>query len=701
MEFSNLEIPVIENGKELKFPFAGGLNSSQYGTLDLNLDDIPDLVIFDRSADKILTFISTGTSYEYSPEFEYLFPPNIQNWMVLADYDCDGKKDIFTYTNLGIRVFKNVSISQLTWELVKDPLFTQGSSSEVNLAVNSTDIPAIADLDGDDDLDILVFNFAFGNMIQFHQNLSIEKNGNCNSLEYKRVSQKYGDLEECSCDQFALNNEACNDGGRTLHAGGKSILAFDRDNDGDLELVIGQEECTNVTFLENKGSNTSPIFNSFTQPFPAINSEINLLSFPVPFYEDMNFDGLKDILFAPNLRSNHDGFVDNSNSSLLYKNDDNGSFTFDRSNFLQEDMIDVGEFSYPVFADVDGDSDDDLLIGNRGKWDNAKYSSSLSLYIKNPDGFVLATDDYFSLSQLNFTHINPSFIDLNNDGLQDLFFSAINKNDDAELFYILNSSTNSNFKFEINQLVSIVSPIREFEDAEMYDINQDGILDLLLARPNGILEYHQNNGTNLSPNYELVDGAYLNLGFSSSNGNLNINIADIDTDELSDLVTTDRSGIAKIYYDFSSESSEPVSKIIKNGLAIDQLETVLGRITSPAVGQVNGRIVLAFGNIQGGLSLLGSDNEEGNLSDELKLTVFPNPSKVNKFVKFNSPNEEVQFEIFGISGNRLVGPLNLSANVTLTLNLSQYNNGLYFARIMKNGSVKSVKFILGNDRINL
>jgi hypothetical protein len=569
------------------------------------------------------------------------------------------------------------------------------------LAVNSTDIPAIADLDGDDDLDILVFNFAFGNVIQFHQNLSIEKNGNCNSLEYKRVSQKYGDLEECSCDQFALNNEACNDGGRTLHAGGKSILAFDRDNDGDLELVIGQEECTNVTFLENKGSNTSPIFNSFTQSFPAINSEINLLSFPVPFYEDMNFDGLKDILFAPNLRSNHDGFVDNSNSSLLYKNDDNGSFTFDRSNFLQEDMIDVGEFSYPVFADVDGDSDDDLLIGNRGKWDNAKYSSSLSLYIKNPDGFVLATDDYFSLSQLNFTHINPSFIDLNNDGLQDLFFSAINKNDDAELFYILNSSTNSNFKFEINQLVSIVSPIREFEDAEMYDINQDGILDLLLARPNGILEYHQNNGTNLSPNYELVDGAYLNLGFSSSNGNLNINIADIDTDELSDLVTTDRSGIAKIYYDFSSESSEPVSKIIKNGLAIDQLETVLGRITSPAVGQVNGRIVLAFGNIQGGLSLLGSDNEEGNLSDELKLTVFPNPSKVNKFVKFNSPNEEVQFEIFGISGNRLVGPLNLSANVTLTLNLSQYNNGLYFARIMKNGSVKSVKFILGNDRINL
>jgi hypothetical protein len=701
MEFSNLEIPVIENGKELKFPFAGGLNSSQYGTLDLNLDDIPDLVIFDRSADKILTFISTGTSYEYSPEFEYLFPPNIQNWMVLADYDCDGKKDIFTYTNLGIRVFKNVSISQLTWELVKDPLFTQGSSSEVNLAVNSTDIPAIADLDGDDDLDILVFNFAFGNVIQFHQNLSIEKNGNCNSLEYKRVSQKYGDLEECSCDQFALNNEACNDGGRTLHAGGKSILAFDRDNDGDLELVIGQEECTNVTFLENKGSNTSPIFNSFTQSFPAINSEINLLSFPVPFYEDMNFDGLKDILFAPNLRSNHDGFVDNSNSSLLYKNDDNGSFTFDRSNFLQEDMIDVGEFSYPVFADVDGDSDDDLLIGNRGKWDNAKYSSSLSLYIKNPDGFVLATDDYFSLSQLNFTHINPSFIDLNNDGLQDLFFSAINKNDDAELFYILNSSTNSNFKFEINQLVSIVSPIREFEDAEMYDINQDGILDLLLARPNGILEYHQNNGTNLSPNYELVDGAYLNLGFSSSNGNLNINIADIDTDELSDLVTTDRSGIAKIYYDFSSESSEPVSKIIKNGLAIDQLETVLGRITSPAVGQVNGRIVLAFGNIQGGLSLLGSDNEEGNLSDELKLTVFPNPSKVDKFVKFNSPNEEVQFEIFGISGNRLVGPLNLSANVTLTLNLSQYNNGLYFARIMKNGSVKSVKFILGNDRINL
>lgn len=695
VEFSHISnISVTANGRELTNSFGGGLNSGQYGTVDINLDNELDLVVFDRSSDKFLTFISSESKYVYSPEYEYQLPTGIQNWVVFADYDCDGKKDIFTYTNLGIRVFKNTSVSQLSWELVEDPIFTQGTSSQVNLAVNSTDIPAIADLDGDDDLDILVFNFASGAVMQFHKNMSMENNGNCNSLEYIRVSQKYGDVEECSCDEFVFDGESCNDGGRVLHAGGKSILAFDQDGDGDLELVIGQEECNDISILENKGNANNPIFDSFSNLFPVTSTPLDLISFPSPFYEDVTFDGHKDIIVAPNLRSNPDGLIDNINSNLLYKNDGSGSFGFDRSNFLQEDMIDLGEFSYPAFVDVDGDSDDDLLIGNRGTWSNGKYASSIKLYTKTPEGFALTNEDYASLSQLNFTYINPSFLDINADGSKDLIFSAVDVNDDPGLFYLLNTSDNSELSFDISQIVTVTENIRAFDDAEMVDIDMDGTLDLLLAKTNGILEYYRNAGTNLSPNYALEDDSYLGLEFSSAMGNLNISIGDINDDDLLDLITTDRSGVARIYKDFRSENSEPISDIIKIDGAVDKLPTILGRITSPTIGQVNGRTLMVFGNIRGGITAFGSTNEGGSSSDQLSLAVFPNPSSINKTVKFNSPNEGVQLEIFGVSGNRLVGPVNLAANFTLNLDLSTYNNGLYFARIRKNKVSKTVKFIL-------
>ena len=567
IDFSyNSDIKFIENNKELKFPLAGGLNSAQYGTIDLNLDDIPDLVVFDRSSDKLLTFISTGSEYEYAPLYEHQFPSDIQNWMVLADYNCDGKMDLFTYTNLGVRVFKNISTTVLEWEPADDPIFTQGSSSMVNLSVNSTDIPAIVDLDGDSDLDILVYNFASGGLIEHHKNMAIENNGNCNTLEYVRVSQRYGDFEECTCDEFVFSGESCNSGGRMLHAGGKAILAFDNDNDGDLELVIGQENCTDLDIIENKGNSSEAVFDSFSNFFPEKNATISFDQFPAPFLIDVNFDGLKDIILSPNIRSNPEGLIDNTNSSWLYVNIGSveiPDFQFDKKDFLQEDMIDVGDFSYPVFFDIDGDLDEDLLIGNQGTNKEGAYRASIRLYSKTAEGFVLTDDDFASLSQLNFTYLNPSFVDINKDGKLDLVIHASDENDDSGLFYLLNTSINSISKFEIAQIKAISISVGTFDDAELFDVNSDGILDLLLGKSNGKLEYYINTGTNLSPNFTLENDAYLGLEFSGTNSNLNITVADIDGDNLVDLITTDRSGAMKVYLNFTNSPEEPLINLLK------------------------------------------------------------------------------------------------------------------------------------------
>lgn len=85
-------IPVEENGKVLSMPRAGGVNSAQINTTDLNGDNKDDLVVFDRTSNKILTYLRVGNRYEYAPEYESLFPVEVTQWLLLRDLNCDGKK---------------------------------------------------------------------------------------------------------------------------------------------------------------------------------------------------------------------------------------------------------------------------------------------------------------------------------------------------------------------------------------------------------------------------------------------------------------------------------------------------------------------------------------------------------------------------------------------------------------------------------
>jgi hypothetical protein len=146
-------IPVEANGKTLALPWAGGLNSVQVNTMDLNGDNQQDLVLFDRTADKILTYLNQSNQYVYTPDYEELFPTGVTQWLLLRDYNCDGKKDIFTSDPFGIIVYVNITKpgEQLKWRSFNPgfPLLTKGFTGNVNLKVNESDIPAIDDVDGD------------------------------------------------------------------------------------------------------------------------------------------------------------------------------------------------------------------------------------------------------------------------------------------------------------------------------------------------------------------------------------------------------------------------------------------------------------------------------------------------------------------------------------------------------------------------
>ena len=55
---------------------------------------------------------AAGRRWRYAPEYENLFPADLYSWVLLRDYDCDGRPDLFTSVYGGdIRVFRIVAVS--------------------------------------------------------------------------------------------------------------------------------------------------------------------------------------------------------------------------------------------------------------------------------------------------------------------------------------------------------------------------------------------------------------------------------------------------------------------------------------------------------------------------------------------------------------------------------------------------------------
>jgi hypothetical protein len=434
----------------MKFPWAGGMNSCQFGAIDINLDGKSDLVIFDRFGNRILPFINEGstgeTRYSYHPELAELLP-DLHDWVIFADYDCDGKQDIFTYSIGGIRVFRNISDTSLKFELVTNLLTSFYYTGKVGILVTPVDYPAIADIDQDGDLDLLTF-FGLGSYVEYHKNLSMEKYGNCDSLDYRLSDKCWGDFKEseggnkidldihCPYKYSGIPGLTCNQSA-PKHTG-STLLATDLDGNGLQDLILGDVDFANLISLINGGTVDSAHMISLDSLFPGNPVPVKLFSFPSCSSLDMDNDGIRDLVVSPFDPSLY--VAENKQSCWFYKNsgtNDHPVFQFQTDQFFQNEMIDVGTNAYPVVADVNGDSLPDLLIGNYGEYDSSYYFQgtlksvfiSKIAYYKNTGqpgspSFRLISDDFGDLSSLHGLAFSPTFADLDGDGDQDMIRRA-------------------------------------------------------------------------------------------------------------------------------------------------------------------------------------------------------------------------------------------------------------------------------------
>lgn len=363
---------VRENEETLAFPWAGGLNACQFGRMDLDGDGQKDLLVFDRHGNRLSCFLNQGgtgeINYVYAPEYTQLFP-KLTDWAIFADYDGDGREDIFTYSQgwAGMKVYRNISSEQIGFELVAYPYLTswQGGG-EVNLIATNADYPAITDLDGDGDLDILTFG-VLGTFIEKHLNLSMERYGTRDSLVFEKTDYCWGRVAESE-----ENNEMYLDTclfGKSLIVNkddfrhrGATFAVRDLTGNGLPDLLLADVDYPGLTLLKNGGTTENALMVSQETHFPP-NEPVYLRSMPVPFFTDIDNDGLDDLLvspFDPNPMA-----CEGQNSVWLYLNrgtNQTPDFQLETKSFLQGQMIDVGKGAYPIFTDWDGDGLTDLTV---------------------------------------------------------------------------------------------------------------------------------------------------------------------------------------------------------------------------------------------------------------------------------------------------------------------------------------------------
>lgn len=713
--FSNADVRFVDaNHDTLSNAFAGGMSACQFGKIKLNADNIDDLVVFDRSSGVLSTFLAEKNTFIHHPEYQLLFPA-LANWLLVKDYNADGKADLFTHTAAGIKVYQNSTETNGTvqFQLVKNPLLSQGFSGMINLQINASDIPALADIDSDGDLDIVCFNFFNGSQLEYHLNISKETYGHADSLMYKRVDDCWGGAEEISCGKFNFGLQ-CETGLRTSslqriqHVAASTLLAINLDGDGDHDLWVTKDACTNIGQLLNKGNASKAVFSKVDTLYP---DGIKRTQFPLAaatFYEDINFDNLKDLIVSTNAPVNTSNTGNYSKNTLLYQNTGSNThpvFVYRQADFLQASMLDVGENATPAFVDLDGDLDLDLLLGNRGKYDSIsnRFYSTLQAFqnigsVTKPV-YTLLHEDYWGFSKLNLTNIKPYFTDLNLDAALDMVLISVDNGLKNARYFLNTASLASSMAFDINmgQVIPELS-IKNTDNFCFADLNADGYDDLLVGKTAGNLEYWLRKPESIA--YALVTA---NLG-GLSNSNIRScpspACSDIDQDGVLDLLISDNSGYLYWYSNLplliqqNTLPKEDTIAINANRFTPNKYSKIayLPTLTLADLNH-NSRPELFIGNAAGGII---------SYNDTLKVVekpsvptgfkIYPNPSNDRHFTI--EAVEETLLDFYDVTGKNIINAFAVPALSKKEYAFPQLQAGVYLLRIQSVHENKVISIVV-------
>jgi hypothetical protein len=455
-----------------------------------------------------------------------------------VDLDGDGKKDAIVGDGYNVDYFKNTGT-------ISAPVFTAqtGTNNPFPQLItystqHRTNMISMGDLDNDGDFDMVI-------SLHDHteQTYYFENTGTSSAPSF---------VQQTGTDN-PISVITSNTGTHDIYN-----ALVDIDHDGDLDIFVGHNDFYSYSTYSNDGVNTTFFKNTGTASAPAFVEQpatANPLAIGIGYsnstvslsFVDIDGDGDYDALVAN----------DNGSSLSYYKNTGtNSAAVFALQTGTNSPISQFNEsISYlnSRFTDLDGDGDQDLIIGGK----DGVY------YYKNTGTPTAAVFDF--TPGLNLGNNNkPAFVDIDGDGDKDAVFGSVNTLHNVGLTYYKNIGTTSAPVYVdttgTNNPFAITTSFDYNQAPAFTDMDGDGDLDLILGSQDGTFTYFKNNGTTTAPvfNYTSGGGIGNNPLDGEDVGNMSTPaFVDLDNDGDKDMLSgSQNSGL--FYYMNTGTATAPV-----------------------------------------------------------------------------------------------------------------------------------------------
>ena len=303
----------------------------------------------------------------------------------------------------------------------------------------------------------------------------------------------------------------------------------------------------------------------------------------------------------------------------------------------------------------------------------------------------MITQDFASTSQLSIPGISPAFGDIDSDGDADLLVG----NSDGTLSLFANSG--SGYALTQAQVVSntgTIIDVGQFSTPQLFDVNKDGKLDLLVGERSGNLNYYENTGTASAPVYTLASA---NLGGVLVNNYLNLYGYSypfmFDSLGVTKLLVGSVTGYIYEYANIDNNLSGTFTLV--DSMYYNIYEPQRLTVASADLDGDGIREILA-GNYSGGMTLYKYDSTSG--VGELQVPVadfnlYPNPASSELIIRFDTQSAQARdIVLYDLSGKELMRKH--QSGQVVVLQVDGLASGMYQCMVHESGGTFVKKLII-------